>query len=51
MGADERHKPSHETGEVKEAVLLLDEAAGLRCKVGGQQKIYHIHLPEQEEVP
>lgn len=51
MGADECHKPSHETGKVSQAVLLLDEAAGLRCQVGGQQEIYHIYLSEQEKVP
>ena len=51
MGADERHQSGDETGKVKEAVLLHDETAGLRCQVGGQPQIHYLHLPEQKEVP
>jgi hypothetical protein len=29
MGADECHQSGDETGKIKEAVLLLNEAAGL----------------------
>ena len=51
MGADERHQSGDETGKVKEAVLLYDEAAGLQCQVGGQPKEYHLHLSQRQKMP
>ena len=51
MGADERHKSGDETGKVKEAVLLYVETAGLRCAVGGQPKVYYLHLSQRQEMP
>ena len=51
METDERHQSGDETGEVKEAVLLHDEAARLQCQVGGQPQIHHLHLPQWQKVP
>ena len=39
-----RYQSGDETSKDTKAVLLYDETAGLRCSVGGQPQVYHIHL-------